>query len=498
MSDKIRQAPVTSKQARDYMRVFLSGASAETPDKQHRVTIPATLRALRGARPGPHGHRRRQPGGDLGCDGVADIPRRAGGGLRGNGGGGDPRTLLVLGPRLPAGRAWCTSPHQDERMGIGTRGLEDRAESWTSNASTPRSCSSARSSCSRRPSRPTAPCSSTPRSAWAATPRAFLERFPNLTVIGLDRDTDALGDRPRATRAVRRPGPVRAHRLRRHREAVRSEGFRRGAGRALRPRRLLAAARPCRARVRLLEGRAARHAHGLHARTHRGRRHRRVERGRTAPHLPATTARRSSPPATPGRSCERGPRRRSRGPAELVAIITAATPGRRAAAGPSGQAGVPGAAHRGERGAVGARSGRCPPRSTPSPSAAASSCSPTSRSRTASSSASLQAASSSTAPAGLPDGAARTPPAVPAPRAGRRAGERGRAGGEPACEAGAPARRRTSEEAVMTALPAQSAPAPRRTPAPKPERRLRPAPEPGRPREAPPRLRDHRRSAASR
>ena len=48
MSDKIRQAPVTSKQARDYMRVFLSGASAETPDKQHRVTIPATLRSYAG------------------------------------------------------------------------------------------------------------------------------------------------------------------------------------------------------------------------------------------------------------------------------------------------------------------------------------------------------------------------------------------------------------------------------------------------------------------
>ncbi|WP_448809818.1 division/cell wall cluster transcriptional repressor MraZ [Agromyces bauzanensis] len=48
MSDKIRQAPVTSKQARDYMRVFLSGASAETPDKQHRVTIPATLRGYAG------------------------------------------------------------------------------------------------------------------------------------------------------------------------------------------------------------------------------------------------------------------------------------------------------------------------------------------------------------------------------------------------------------------------------------------------------------------
>src|SRR5690606_38400725 len=44
LHEKIRQAPVTSKQARDYLRVFLSGASAETPDKQHRVTVPAALR----------------------------------------------------------------------------------------------------------------------------------------------------------------------------------------------------------------------------------------------------------------------------------------------------------------------------------------------------------------------------------------------------------------------------------------------------------------------
>jgi MraZ protein len=44
----VRQAPVTSKQARDYMRLFLSGASDEIPDKQHRVTIPATLREYAG------------------------------------------------------------------------------------------------------------------------------------------------------------------------------------------------------------------------------------------------------------------------------------------------------------------------------------------------------------------------------------------------------------------------------------------------------------------
>ena len=42
--DKIRQAPVTSADARNYLRVFLSGASSEQPDKQGRITIPATLR----------------------------------------------------------------------------------------------------------------------------------------------------------------------------------------------------------------------------------------------------------------------------------------------------------------------------------------------------------------------------------------------------------------------------------------------------------------------
>lgn len=45
---KIRQAPVTSKQARDYLRVFLSGASDEVPDKQGRVTLPAMLREYAG------------------------------------------------------------------------------------------------------------------------------------------------------------------------------------------------------------------------------------------------------------------------------------------------------------------------------------------------------------------------------------------------------------------------------------------------------------------
>ena len=46
--DRIREAPLTSKAGRDFLRLFLSGASAEIPDKQFRVTIPQTLRDYAG------------------------------------------------------------------------------------------------------------------------------------------------------------------------------------------------------------------------------------------------------------------------------------------------------------------------------------------------------------------------------------------------------------------------------------------------------------------
>lgn len=46
--EQMREAPISSRQARDYIRVFLSGASDEVPDKQGRVTIPAALRTYAG------------------------------------------------------------------------------------------------------------------------------------------------------------------------------------------------------------------------------------------------------------------------------------------------------------------------------------------------------------------------------------------------------------------------------------------------------------------
>jgi len=44
MHDELRQAPVTLKEARDYQRVLLSGASDQVPDKQGRITVPPGLR----------------------------------------------------------------------------------------------------------------------------------------------------------------------------------------------------------------------------------------------------------------------------------------------------------------------------------------------------------------------------------------------------------------------------------------------------------------------
>lgn len=44
MTLDMRKAPLASKQARDWTRLMLSSAYKEVPDKQGRITIPATLR----------------------------------------------------------------------------------------------------------------------------------------------------------------------------------------------------------------------------------------------------------------------------------------------------------------------------------------------------------------------------------------------------------------------------------------------------------------------
>ena len=46
--ERMRTAPLPGLAARDFLRVFLSGASDELPDKQGRITIPPILRQYAG------------------------------------------------------------------------------------------------------------------------------------------------------------------------------------------------------------------------------------------------------------------------------------------------------------------------------------------------------------------------------------------------------------------------------------------------------------------
>ena len=44
LTDRLREAPVTQKNTRDYVRMLFAAASQEVPDKQGRIGIPAPLR----------------------------------------------------------------------------------------------------------------------------------------------------------------------------------------------------------------------------------------------------------------------------------------------------------------------------------------------------------------------------------------------------------------------------------------------------------------------
>jgi MraZ protein len=48
LTERLREAPLTAKGARDYSRVFFASAHDDTPDKQGRVTVPPPLRDYAG------------------------------------------------------------------------------------------------------------------------------------------------------------------------------------------------------------------------------------------------------------------------------------------------------------------------------------------------------------------------------------------------------------------------------------------------------------------
>ncbi len=47
-AERLSQAPMSSRQVRDYSRILMSGATDEVPDKSGRVTLPTALRDYAG------------------------------------------------------------------------------------------------------------------------------------------------------------------------------------------------------------------------------------------------------------------------------------------------------------------------------------------------------------------------------------------------------------------------------------------------------------------
>jgi MraZ protein len=48
ITERLRDAPLTAKGARDYQRMFFAGAHDEVPDRQGRISVPVKLREYAG------------------------------------------------------------------------------------------------------------------------------------------------------------------------------------------------------------------------------------------------------------------------------------------------------------------------------------------------------------------------------------------------------------------------------------------------------------------
>ena len=176
---------------------------------------------------------------------------------------------------------------------------------------------------------PATSCWSTRRSAWAGTPWPCCPRTRRCgsSASTATRRRCAIAERRLADAGHVRPGRTGARRLRPHRRGDRrADGVRPGAGRAVRPRRLLGAAGHVRPRVLLRPGRAAGHADGPDD-GHLRRRRRQHLPGRGTHPDPAGVRR-----GAVRRADRQGARRRARAPqpfttsARLVELVRASIP----------------------------------------------------------------------------------------------------------------------------------------------------------------------------
>ena len=234
LTEALRTSPVTHKGLRDYSRVFFASASDEVPDRQGRITIPPRAARVRRADPRLRGDRREHPGRDLGRRGLGDLPHRPGAGvLRPRRGGAARRPLArrsaqraatpPCAPRAsrpPAARSpGSPSPVPGERTSVERQGTPTRAartsqiyrRTFTEGSRTAQmddgSCAARRAAadtgtcpcCSSRVLELFAPALADPNAVvvdatlgMAGHAEALLVAHPQVRLVGIDRDTDAL------------------------------------------------------------------------------------------------------------------------------------------------------------------------------------------------------------------------------------------------------------------------------------------------------------------
>ena len=141
---------------------------------------------------------------------------------------------------------------------------------------------------------------------------AARRRTRSCRVLGIDRDEQALGRGAAPAARASATGSTTVHsRFDRLAEVIADDRHRRPVRRAVRPRRVVAAARPGRAWLQLPQRRPARHAHGPHAAGSPPPTSSTATTRPSSPASSATTATSASPAASPGRS---SPPDRSRRP----------------------------------------------------------------------------------------------------------------------------------------------------------------------------------------
>ena len=175
---------------------------------------------------------------------------------------------------------------------------------------------------------------------------SLLRHHPQIDVLGIDQDAEALEAASATPGRVRSPGAHEPSPVRPTRRRARRPRRRRDQRRPVRPRRVVAAARPRRSRLLVPERRPARHADGRRSALVGGRRRQRLRRARTR-----RIIRRYGDERFAGRIARAIVAARPlQSTTELAEVVTTAIPAAGAAHRRTpGEADVPGDPHRGQR-----------------------------------------------------------------------------------------------------------------------------------------------------